>query len=198
MEEMKAEKRKPLILAPGVSFNEEAHTYHLNGKQLSGVTRVIGSYLGTKMPAEFVGEARDEGLHVHRAIEEWIDTGCTFVNSIHPGVTWMVNTLLNKAREPQVICSEVLVSDLHTYASPVDIITIGEDGLLELWDMKRTFKRPSVTWQLSIYKYLIERYTTHKVGKMWCAAFRDYEYYPVFAKSPEEVEGLLYAKKGGQ
>lgn len=192
---MKAEKKTGLVLAPGVEFNEAKHEYHLKGRQLSGVTGVIGKHLGLKMPEQFLGEARDEGLHVHRAVEGWIDSGCVAVNSVHPGVTWLTGSLLDKAGLPAGIFSEVLVSDQLLFASAVDIVTVSDDDKLTLWDMKRTFKRGSVTWQLSIYKYLIETHTKWKVDKMWCAAFRDMEYYPIFAKSFQEVESLLYPKK---
>jgi hypothetical protein len=191
-----AEKRLvgKIDLAPGVVFNEARHEYHLKGRQLSGVTGVIGKRLGTKMPEQFVDEVRNEGLHVHHAIEDWIGSGLTKCNSIHPGVMWMTQTLLDHCVGPKQLFAEVLVSDLQQYASAVDIVVLTTYGKLDLFDMKRSFKRTSVTWQLSIYKYFIEKFTDYEVGKLWCAAFRDKEYYPVFAKSAEEVEGLLYGK----
>jgi hypothetical protein len=192
---MAEKKIQSLVLAPDVVFDEQKHEYHLRGMQLFGVTGIIGKHLGTKFPEEFVGEARGEGLHVHKAIEDWIDANGRTCSSVHPGVVWVTQTLSDKC-SPLVheMHSEVLVSDLATYASSVDIVAEYDGKVLDIFDMKRTFKRTPVTWQLSIYKYFIETYTDYRVNKMWCVAFRDKEYYPVFAKSFAEVEKLLYRK----
>ena len=181
-------------LAPGVTFDEAVHKYWLRGKELSGVTRPIGAKLGTKMPEAFVGEARTEGLHVHHAIQEWINGGCTKINSAHPGALWLTETFLKKA-DPLAAYSEVLVSDLKQYASSVDIVAIVGDGLLDLYDMKRVFKRTSVSLQLSVYKYLIETFTPWKVRNLWCASYHDKEYYPIIDKGASAVEELLYGGK---
>jgi hypothetical protein len=189
-------EKNALILAPGVVFNEARHEYHLRGKQLSGVTGIIGKRLGTKFPEEFVGEARGEGLHVHKAVEDWIDARGRTCNSMHPGVMWITGTLIDKCTQiPKFMHSEVLVSDLTQYASAVDIIAEYDGKILDLFDMKRSFKRTPVTWQLSIYKYFIETFTPYRVDKLWCAAFRDKEYYPIFPKDACEIEELLYGKK---
>ena len=182
-----------LYLAPGVTFNEERHEYHKNGKQLSGVTGVIGDYLGISFPETFVGEARGEGLHVHKTIEEWIDNPHQRVNSVHPAVLWLTKTVVDACKEkPIALYSEVLVSDGFQYASSVDIIAELPDGKLHLFDMKRSFKRPSVTLQLSMYKYFIEKYTDREVAALTCASFRDKDYFPIFARTPREVERILY------
>jgi hypothetical protein len=184
-----------LVLAPGVVFDEAKHEYHLRGKQLSGVTGVIGKHLGTKFPEEFVGEARGEGLHIHNAIEKWIECRGRRLESVHPSAVWLTDTILSYATEkPVTLHAETLVSDLEEYASAVDIIIEYPGKRLDLFDMKRSFKRPAVSWQLSIYKFFIEEFTPYTVHKMWCASFRDKEYYPVFAKSHEMVRELLYKK----
>lgn len=187
-------EKPTMVLAPGVIFNAVEHTYHKNGHRLSGVTGVIGKHLGIKFPEEFVGEARGEGLHVHQAIEDWINTGN--VNSVHPGVLWLVKTLTRQCpAPPKHIYSEVLVSDGFQYASMVDIIAVMPDDSLFLVDTKRSFKRTSVTLQLSLYKYFIEKYTEHKVSGLCCASFREKEYYSIFARKPAECEKLLYGTK---
>jgi hypothetical protein len=182
-----------LAFAPGVQFFEDEHEYLLKGKKLSGVTGLIGKKLGLKMPAEFVGEHRDEGLHVHHAIQCWIATGNP--DSVHPGVVWLTKTLYDSFT-PAVsynIYSEVLVSDGKQFASAVDIVVETDRGDLEIYDIKKgVFKREYVSWQLGIYKYLIEKYGKRTVSKCTCACMKDKEYYPIFPKTEKEVETLLY------
>jgi hypothetical protein len=76
-----------LVLAPNVSFDEDRHEYWYKGKKLSGVTGLIAKKLGIKMPEEFVSGHQEEGIHVHKAIQRWIETGDS--GSIHPGVGWL-------------------------------------------------------------------------------------------------------------
>lgn len=183
-------------LAPGVSFDEGPHKYWYKGKELSGITRRIGAHLGTKINEAAMGAARDEGNHVHHAVQFWVNSGCSAVDSVHPGVAWIAKTFITKAGDPLAIRSETLVSDFKQYASGVDLLSVPEPGWLDLWDMKRTFKRTSVTWQLSIYKYLIETYTAWRVRNLWCISYHsDKEYFPIISKTKEEVEELLYGKE---
>jgi hypothetical protein len=62
-----------------------------------------------------------------------------------------------------------------------------------IYDIKKgVFKREYVTWQLSIYKYFIEKYAGHKVDACVCICMKDREYYDIFPKPYEQVEKLLY------
>jgi hypothetical protein len=61
------------------------------------------------------------------------------------------------------------------------------------YDIKKgVFKREYVTWQLSIYKYFIEKYAGRKVSRCVCICMKDREYYDIFPKPHERVEKLLY------
>jgi hypothetical protein len=185
-----------LNFAPGVRFFEDEHKYFLKDKELSGITGIIGKKIGLKMPSEFVGEHRDEGLHVHHAIQRWIETYGQVTGSVHPGVIWLTETIGDScAHAPVRFYPEVLVSDGMCYASSVDIVVETEVGDLEIYDIKKgVFKRDYVSWQLGIYKYLIEKYGKRAVSKCTCACMKDREYYPIFPKTIEEVEDLLYGK----
>jgi hypothetical protein len=189
-----------LVLAPHVEFDEAKHEYWYRGKQLSGVTGLISKKLGLKMPQEFVEEHQAEGVHVHRAVQKWIETGNP--ESVHPGVKWLTETF---ARNPgtgepehpthayQTAYSEVLVTDFKQYASAVDIVWERPDDGLMIYDIKKgVFKREYATWQLSIYKYFIEKYAGRKVACCVCICMKDREYYDIFPKSFEQVEKLLY------
>jgi hypothetical protein len=175
-----------VVFAPGVLFEEASHTYLFKGKTLSGVTGVIGRKLNLQFPELFVEEARLEGVHIHKAIQTWIETGSP--GSAHPGVVWIMQTLpAHQSRH-----AEVLVSDFTQYASSVDIVGDNGDGTVDIYDMKRgAFKREYVSWQLGIYKYFIEK-AGGAVRKCVCISVKDRELYPVFPKAAAEVEGLLY------
>jgi hypothetical protein len=185
-----------LVLAKGVEFDADKHEYWHRGQRLSGVTGLISKKLGLKMPQEFVEEHRLEGIHVHRAVQKWIETGDP--ESVHSGVTWLIDTLPNR----NILFSEVLVSDFKQYASAVDIIQtypprkgfeVGEGFEVSIYDIKKgVFKREYVTWQLSIYKYFIEKYVKKQVGECVCICMKDREYYKIFPKPFEQVEKLLY------
>jgi hypothetical protein len=183
------------VLALGVEFDEAGHKYWYKGRQLSGVTGLISKKLGIKMPEEFVGEHREEGVHVHKAVQRWIETGDP--ESIHPGVQWLIESWSDKSlpegKDALSVHSEVLVSDFKRYASAVDIIVRCTDDRLVLYDIKKgNFKREYVTWQLSIYKYFIEKYAGQQAASCVCICMKDREYYDIFPKSYEKVEKLLY------
>jgi hypothetical protein len=91
------------------------------------------------------------------------------------------------------VYSEVLVSDFKQYASAVDIIQEMTAASLAIYDVKKgIFKRDYVTWQLSIYKYFIEKYAGRRVDTCVCICMKDREYYDIFPKPFEQVERLLY------
>jgi len=186
--------KEKLVLAKGVTFESEPHKYYINGKELSGITKLIAKRMNIRMPEEFAGEARNEGLHIHSAVEQWLD-GSEFP-SIHPGAVWIKGILERQWHKPQEQChSEVLVSDLKQFASSVDIVGVYPDGTVVLYDIKRSFKRVYVSWQLSIYQYFIEKYTKYRVAGLNCLSVKDRTMFPIFAHSKHDVEELLYGSK---
>jgi hypothetical protein len=181
-----------MTLAPGVEFFEDAHEYWYKGRRLSGVTGLISKTLNMKMPSEFVEEHRLEGVHVHKAIQQWIETGDS--GSIHPGVAWLTSTIRQKFGGTDTsLYSEVLVSDLSHYCSAVDIVVEYPGKVLDIIDTKKgVFKREYVSYQLGIYRYLIETHTPYTVQSCHCACLRDREYYPIIPVSPAKVLRVLY------
>jgi hypothetical protein len=187
----------PLVLAPHVEFDADKHEYWYEGKLLSGVTGLISKRLGQKMPQEFVEEHQLEGIHVHKAVQKWIEAGDP--ESVHPGVKWLTESFCLETGtvfdavtgKPANTYSEVLVSDFEKYASAVDIV-VEKDSGYAIYDIKKgIFHREYVTWQLSIYKYFIEKY----VGEVFsciCICMKDRDYYKIFPKTRGQVEKLLY------
>lgn len=126
-----------------VIFNEADHTYHLDGKRLSGVTSLIHSVLGLGVypdANDFVRnfklpEAASRGTAIHRAIEtydkfgraEGVQTVLTRYGDGHEKeLTWDVSReLANYIRHRRgfvPLANEHLVSDGVTYASAIDNI----------------------------------------------------------------------------
>jgi len=181
-------------LAPNVMFDEQKHEYWYKGKKLSGITGLVSKKLGLKYNSTFVGEHTEEGIHVHKAVQRWIETGDP--ESVHPGVQWLVETFRKEYPEGKRY-SEVLVSDFNQYASAVDIVLNTRDGLI-LFDIKKgVFNREYTTWQLSVYQYFIESlpllgYRDYKIKEYVCICLKDKEYYPIFTKSGTDVCKMLY------
>jgi hypothetical protein len=180
-----------LVLAPGVSFDGAAHEYRYKGSMLSGVTGIIGKRLGKKFDS-WVEEHQAEGVHVHRAVSRWINGEDP--ESAHPGVVWLTETLAGSfAGTPDKLYSEVLVTDFSAYASAVDIVGLYPDKALAICDIKKgKIDREYVSWQLGVYKYLIEKHTGYRVVSCTAVSVKDREYYPVIPRKAEAVEGLLY------
>jgi hypothetical protein len=175
-------------LAPGVEFDEEKHEYWKAGRRLSGVTGLITKKLRLSMPDEYLEEHQIEGIHIHQATKQWIDTGES--GSVHPGVAWIVACFLGRR---EGLHGEVLVSDGKRHASSVDIVDDLGTGELDIYDIKKgVFKRDYCSWQLSIYKYFIETFTVCKVRKCEVLCVKDKEIYPIFTKDAKQVEELLY------
>jgi hypothetical protein len=183
-------------LARGVEFFADRHEYYHKGARLSGVTGLIVRRLGLRMPEEFMEERRDEGVHVHQAVQRWIETGDA--GSVHPGVLWIVGEMWPRCgHEGRPVFSEVLVSDFKRYASAVDIVVDLDGERLAIYDVKTgLFKRDYVSWQLGVYKYFIEEFTPWRVADCACICVRDKERYPIFPRGEEDVRELLYGGNG--
>ena len=153
-----------------VEFDELAHTYTLNGKQLSGITGIIKDYLFPDMykgvHERTLEAAAERGSSVHSQVQ-------MIINGFPPVRTdRSVDAFFDKMQGTEFIASEYLVSDLHHFASSIDII----DSHLNLYDIKTTDKlnREYLSWQLSIYAYLFElQNPTLKAGALYGCHLRD-------------------------
>ena len=153
-----------------VEFDELAHTYTLDGKQLSGITGIIKDYLFPDMykgvHERTLEAAAERGSSVHSQVQ-------MIINGFPPARTdRSVEAFFDKMQGTEFIASEYLVSDLHHFASSIDIV----DSRLNLYDIKTTDKlnREYLSWQLSIYAYLFElQNPTFKAGALYGCHLRD-------------------------
>ena len=182
------------LTKPSVVFDKENHTYHLDGKQLQGITGVLERKL---FPTKYLGvdedtlqKAADYGTQVHEQIAT--DDGAD---------EFVLDEVLNYRKiittnNLKPIAHEYLVTDSDKYASAIDLVFENEDGTVDLADIKTTYKldKDYVSWQLSIYAYMFELCNTGlKVNNLYGLWLRDEKssYEKVYRHDKDEVLRLL-------
>ena len=148
-------EKKALVCSP-VVFNEEHHSYTLNGHQLSGVTPIIAwlfpdTYKG--IPQNVLAQAAAHGTEVHKACEVYDSLDVLPEDEYLKEVVYQYASVTKTL--PEVACSEYLVSDEYRIASCIDKVFVND----ALADIKTTSKVHGllVQLQLSIYAWLYER-----------------------------------------
>ncbi len=159
-------KSKYQLVESPVVFDQEHHTYTLDGQQLSGVTPIISwlfpdTYAG--IPAAVLDAAAEYGSLIHSKCELFDSLGILPSDETQPVITDYKR--ICEAKGFRVKCSEYLVSDEHLVASCIDKVL--ED--MSLCDIKTTSKLHvlNVTIQLSIYAWLFERQTAQSVPHLY-------------------------------
>lgn len=178
-----------------VMFDEKAHRYFYDGKELFGVTSVIGSVLGKKFPDMLVVQAGTlYGHDVHRESERWIKEGR--LPSTEAG-KWLVTFLEDFATEHEVVSygAEVLVSDFEGTASCVDIVARHKDGSVTLFDIKTTsvFDREYCSLQLSAYRRMYEACYECRVRDMFVLSTKTRRQFRILAQDGQRVD-LIFRK----
>lgn len=156
-------KNQSLYNSP-VLFNEDGHTYTLEGHTLQGVTPIIAwlfpeTYKG--IPQSILDNAAQYGGMIHKKIE-LADSMCIVDDQVVRDYME-----LKEQKGVKTLVNEYLVSDERRIASSIDIVMDN----LDLWDVKTTSKVhiPNVTMQLSIYAWLFEEQNPGmKAGDLYC------------------------------
>lgn len=147
-----------------VLFNEDGHTYHLEGHTLQGVTPIIAwlfpeTYRG--IPQSVLDNAAQYGGMIHKKIELADSIGIVDDQAVRDYME------LKEQKGVRTLVNEYLVSDERRIASSIDVVMDNYD----LWDVKTTSKVhiPNVTMQLSIYAWLFEEQNKGlKAGELCC------------------------------
>lgn len=140
-----------------VVFDEAAHSYTLNGKQLRGVTKMIRTQLFSdeyaNVPDGVLMTAADRGKAIHAECQLY-DTIRIIPESIEGKKYVQLCEVHGFLHEE----SEYLVSDEKDFASSIDKVYRVDDNTVDLADIKTTYKLnvEYARWQLSIYAYLFE------------------------------------------
>lgn len=156
-------KNQSLYMSP-VLFNEDGHTYTLEGHTLQGVTPIIAwlfpeTYRG--IPQSVLDNAAQYGSMIHKKIELADSMGIVDDQAVRDYLE------LKDQKGVKTLVNEYLVSDERRIASSIDIVMDNFD----LWDVKTTSKVhiPNVTMQLSIYAWLFEEQNPGmKAGDLYC------------------------------
>lgn len=144
-----------------VVFDEERHTYTLNGKPLMGITGILHKYIFpdkySNIPQAVLDRAAERGHEIHRQVQMWIE-GFPFTESA-PEVTAFMEKGIS------FVESEYLVSDMEHFASSIDIVDADDN----LYDIKTTYSLDTdyLSWQLSIYAYLFELQNQRPAGILY-------------------------------
>jgi hypothetical protein len=159
---MVMEKRNLNLVESPVVFEPEHHTYHLNGKELSGVTAIVkwlfpDTYAG--IPESVLSQAAEYGTLIHSKCELADSMGI-----VDEPIVEQYQSIIKDAGL-QVAVSEYLVSDGENVASSIDKVFTDDS----LGDIKTTSKvhLKNVVLQLSIYAYLYELQTGRKVNNLY-------------------------------
>lgn len=182
-----------------VLFNQEEHTY-LNtqtGKFLKGITSSLvrrvnpNKYAG--IPDHILKAAADRGTKIHEEIELIETIG--IIPATQEGRNYL---RLKDEHGLSFLQSEYTVSDLEHYATNIDGIYEVEENVVDIADYKTTskFDKESVSWQLSICAYFLEKNNPHvKVRKLFGIWLRGdiAQVIEVERKSAGEIEALIEA-----
>lgn len=182
----------------GVVFNEEGHTYHLDGKELQGVTGILtrrlfpDKYAG--VDEEVLAKAAARGTAIHRYCQIFDEMGIV-TESCEEAVNY-ASMCKNLNLVP--VASEYIVTDGEHYASKIDAVYYGKAGGVVLNDRKTTYRldKEYVSWQLSIYAWMFERMNPGiPVEGLTATWLRDdkAEYVGIERKDNSLVEALLKA-----
>lgn len=182
-----------------VQFDQEQHKYYdkRTGCELKGITSTLLRRLFPNkykdVPQFVLQKAADKGSIVHEDIE------LTETLGTDPSTQEGKNYLQLKSENGLTfLASEHLVSDMENYASSIDLVFDVEDGLVDIADIKTTYKfdKESVSWQLSIYAYMLELNNPNvKVRKLYGIWLRGdiFELIEVARHSNGEVKALIEA-----
>lgn len=197
----------------GVVFDPIAHTYHLNGKQLSGITTPIHNQIA---PDEFTGVSKDvmktateRGHRIHASIQN-------FIENFEDDGSQELQDFIDLSLEYNLNfeASEVLITDFQNYASAIDLVVRDADDQISIGDIKtygtmNPLRMLKLQYQLSIYAYMAELcWPGIKINQLFCIHLRNVEKPDgtiehikelVFVKriSPEICKSLLQAELDG-
>ena len=186
-----------------VTFDEEAHKYFYNGKELHGVTGAIGKLMGKSFPdTDVVRLAKMYGSDVHKEVENYYNNNGKLSTE---AAKWVVSELSRKADELLIdvkdsvedIKCEVQVSDFEGTASKVDVVMRTLEGNVWLFDIKTTshFDRAYCSLQLSVYKKLYEACYGGNVCGLFVLGTKSKRTFRIIEQEASKVQKVLEMNK---
>ena len=186
-----------------VTFDEEAHKYFYNGKELHGVTGAIGKLMGKSFPdTDVVRLATMYGSDVHKEVENYYNNNGKLSTE---AAKWVVSELSRKADELLIdvmdsvedIKCEVMVSDFEGTASKVDVVMRTRECKVWLFDIKTAshFDRAYCSLQLSVYKKLYEACYGGNVCGLFVLGTKSRRTFRIIEQEAGKVQKILEMNK---
>ena len=178
-----------------VQFDEVAHRYFYEGRELKGVTTAIAKKLGKNFPQNSIKVqlACSYGSQVHKEIERWIEEGKE--PDTEDG-KWLKEAIIDFQSkvgrvDSQKLNAEVTVSDFETTASNVDIVLHTLEGVF-LFDIKTgVFDRRYCTMQLNAYRLMYENSYDEEVLGLYVLNTKRKRTFAIFACDDKDILELL-------
>ena len=178
-----------------VQFDEVAHRYFYEGRELKGVTTAIAKKLGKNFPqnSTTVQLACSYGSQVHKEIERWIEEG---KEPDTENGKWLKDAIIDFQSkvgrvDTQKLGAEVRVSDFENTASNVDIVLHTIEGVF-LFDIKTGgFDRKYCTMQLNAYRLMYENSYEEKVLGLYVLNTKSKRTFAIFACDDKDILKLL-------
>lgn len=190
------------LIDSNVIFNQEQHTYTLNGVLLNGITGMLKRQLFPDkykdIPEYILNKAAEYGSMIHEALELVDDLG------IEHSIQEAQNYIAMKEQYGLLYeCSEYIVTDGEFFASPIDKVFRVSDNEFDLADVKTTYQLDEeyVSWQLSIYAYLFELQNPGaKVRKLFAIWLKNEKHalVEVERKPTDKIISLLECERNGE
>ena len=181
----------------GLVFEPVGHTYHLNGKELQGITKPLHDLLS---PDEFEGisetvlnNAAERGKRIHASIQNFIDN---FEDDGSVELKDFIDLTLGYGMNIEK--AEVLVTDFRDFASAIDLVARESDDTFSIGDIK-TYgimtpeKLMKLQFQLSIYAMFAEMcWEGIRINKLFCVHIR---YVEKADGTVEHIKEMIYVKR---
>lgn len=189
-----------------IEFREDTHEYFLDGKKLISVTQLMRKHglspSYDAVPEEVLRAKAERGTLIHKEIEQYIKHGeIGFTTELANFIEYV--RLMREARgvDIEIVDSEEIVYN-EVVAGTVDL-TLLEDDIYTVADIKTTatLHKEAVSWQLSIYAYLISDKTFADLSKGQAFHFDkdgNLNVIDIPLKPFTEVERLLDCERRGE
>lgn len=141
-----------------INFDETTHTYSRNGNIYTSVTTLLANYKLSanynNIPKDVLNKAAQRGKEVHKMLEEYIKNG-TQVSNVD--LDNFIKYISNRNIDCSTSLSEsIIYDDTFLIAGTVDWQYYdGDDFIIADFKTTSQIHWDAVTWQLSIYNYII-------------------------------------------
>jgi hypothetical protein len=97
-------------ITPQVEYNDEWHTYKLNGKIIPSVTQLLYTGEYNNVPEDFLEYSRQKGTLIHKEIEEFLKEG-------KKGFTQEFEEFVRLFTKYYYLFNQIAIFDMKTYST---------------------------------------------------------------------------------